>query len=440
MAHLQLARFSELVDANGIHSWAIPGATALIDLVPPALDAEPDVNYAVVLSELPLDSSNSLYYLGEGDATDVLLTGDGQDNWERITGYRPEQTDIANVLAQHLLSGSDPTGNNSVKPLTSSTGRMLEVHLGRLIWSSPLHDFADPVFRQVLTVELESLAEIYRTLGEQQYRMCLGGFRKKHASGPVKDLIQYRYPAGRDDLPLLDELTPQSVITELWPNTGVITSGQTQSWTVASGSPSVSPAGTITGTADCLLGYTFGGSDRISTWVQGSTATSAAGGVFARSDGLVSNTYLSTNSATAMQKYKRISGSYTQLGGTLGSVASGNAVYFSVIGSTLVTKVAGIQLDSATDTSITVGLRSGVRLFDGGGGASLVAPLVYDDTLSTAIILGAYQTTAFHPGISPANAGHRFRETGRQGTSANPVFRRTMVTNGTRTGSRQVQQ
>lgn len=374
-----------LQDSPGVGPcWCPPdGVSALIDLVPPGQDSDPDVNFAVMLSDDPLDSSDELWRFGTDHPTELNLSGSDRDAWESITGYRPTAATLAECIAEHLLTGSDPTGLDFTKPLTAGRNRGLSVHFGGEIWSHRMADWSDPLALPVMRVEAESLAQIYREQGETQYRLALGGLHKKYEFyGPVKGLIQWLFPSGRDDLPLMDELEPQTVITETLPSVSAIRTGQDNAWTAVEGTLNVNPAGSLTGLTStaltAVLDYVFGGSDRSATWVQG--VTSNAAGMFTRANVTLNDAYLCTNNSTALQHYKRVSGSYTSLVAVAAAVSAGNAIFASVVGSTLVMKVNGTQIDSRTDTAIASGTRSGARCFLTSGEVA-VGPLVFDDLI-----------------------------------------------------------
>lgn len=391
MPYVSLARFTLKDDPGVGQSWQLPASvTASIDLTPPALDSvvddNPLTNHAICLSDSPLDSNDSHYNFGTGNVTEMQMTGADRNAWQAITGYLPQAGTVAECIAEHLLRSP---GQERVNPLTCGFNRGLEVHLGGKIWDHTLTELNDPLALPVLRMEAESLAKIYHEQGETQYRLSMGGVRRWYSTRPIKELIQYLFPAGRDDLPLLDELTPQTVITETFPSTGDITTGQDNTWTMVVGvnTIQVSPAGTLTQNASAsaseytaLLGYTFGGSNRSATYVQGVTTNS--GGVFTRSDATLGNAYFCGNSRLDLVHYKRVGGTYTRLVTMTSAVVAGNTVFASVAGSTLVLKVNGVQIDSRTDTAVASGTRSGVRIFQNALTAGLIGPLVIDDLIS----------------------------------------------------------
>jgi len=145
MSFVSLGRFTQRDEAGIGPCWCPPaGVTALIDLVPPGRDSDPDVNFALMLSDTQLDSTDGLYTFGTGNVTEMQLDGDGQNAWETITGFRPTQGTIANAIAQHLLNPNGANGLDFARPLTAGFNRGLEIQLGGEVWSHTLTGITDP--------------------------------------------------------------------------------------------------------------------------------------------------------------------------------------------------------------------------------------------------------------------------------------------------------
>lgn len=382
MSVVSLGRF-QLRDEDGIGPcWCPPaGVTALIDLVPPGQDADPDVNFALMLSDSPLDSNDCIYSLGTGNVTETQLDGAGQDAWQSVTGFRPTQGTIANAIAQHLLNPNGANGQDFARPLTAGFNRGLEIHLGGEVWSNTLTGLSDPLSLPVLRVEAEGLSEIYRTQGETQYRLAMGALRRKYNTRPVKELIQYLYPSGRDDLPLVDDLTPQTIKTENW-NSGTFPN-MNQSWTSISGTWSSPSSGLCraasVSSSRLLLNYSFGGSDFNATFVI-KTLTGPA--IVARSDATATTYYLSLALASTGQRnvYKSVSGTQTLLNSAsqtwmLNDIAGNNPV-----GSTIILSRNGTAVTTITDTAVTTGTY--IALYNSGNGQSDFGQVIGDDLIS----------------------------------------------------------
>ena len=306
MSYVSLAKYS-LKDDPGIgQSWQLPASvTASIDWTPPALDSvvddNPRTNHAICLSDEPLDSNDCYYQFGQGDVTEMMMSNTDRDAWQSIAGYRPQANTIADCVAEHLLRAP---GQERVNPLTCGFNRGLEVHLGGKIWDHTLARLSEPLALPVLQIEAEGLAKIFREQGEIPYRLAMGAHRKKYDTRPVKELIQYLFPSGRDDLPLLDELTPQTVITETWPSAGV----SDNSWTSSAGTWEIR-AGYLEHTSSAInefygLTNPFPNSDRDASTVI-KTSSPAGIGISSRMSSL-------TSSASLYFAY-RFSGSLDQI-------------------------------------------------------------------------------------------------------------------------------
>ena len=362
---------------GGSSYWSAPdGVSSLIDLTPPGRDSivgyDPSVNLALVVSDAPL--ADAYHHLGSGNATDIMLGGSDLDAWQAITGRRPTQGlfRLSDVIADHLLLGADPKGNDFAKPLTAGFNRGLEIHLGGQIWSHTITDWNDPLALPVMQVEAESLAQIYREQGETQYRLALGGLHNKYNFyGPVKGLIQWLFPNGRWDLPLMDELEPQTVKTETWPSAVSPTSGQDNTWVVVSATWTMASAGVLrqsgTGPGNIRLNYSFGGNDRDATFVNKSAAHGA--GIYSRSDSTGDNGYLGWQYQTGNgQIYKFVSATATLILTGGAAYAANDTQRLRTVGSSHKLYKNGTDISSGgvTNTAVTAGTYSLLRGFESG--------------------------------------------------------------------------
>lgn len=374
---------------GGTPCWSAPReVTALIDLVPPGQDADPDVNYAIMLSEVPLAASDCHHSFGTGNVTEMSIDGLGRDAWQSVTGYRPPaDITLAQCLAAHLLPGSDPTGVDFARPLTAGLTRNLDIYLGGLVWSHTLTGLTDQFAAPVMRVEVESLAQIYRELGETQYRFAMGALRQKYQIRPVKELIQYLYPSGRDDLPLMDELIPQTVKTETWPTNGAITSGQDNTWTVAAGGFNVA-SGVVTGTSTqnrAWLGYTFGSNDMRASWVSNYTVNANRGaGLIIRADAGFTNEYIHWGANNGPELYKVVATVATKIASPTAAINLNDAIVVSSIGSTHRFDVNSVNKYNVTDTGVASGARAGINIYTSGMSGQLKQPITFDDLVSGA--------------------------------------------------------
>ena len=412
MPVLSLAPFEYVSDASevGFPYWRAPaGVRAFIDLVPAKQDADPSVNYALMLSDAPLPTA--WYTFGTDNITELRPDAVMYDAWYRITGYRPTYglPSVADMLADHLLLGSNPSGDEFVSPLTAAFNRKLEVHLDGQVWQHTL-DLTDIFARPVLRGEIECLASILKEYGEQVYQLAMGALRIKYNTPPVKELIAALYPYGRDDLPLLDELFPQTAKTEGWPTIGAVTSGQNNAWTSITGAtPNVTSVGITsvnvgTGTTTSIrLDYVFGGSDR-NAYVQDRTSYSPLGcGVYIRASSTLTTSMFARQYQNKFELYKIVASVATSLATPAGSYTTNDLVRGISIGASHTVQRNSITvIGPVTDTAVPSGLYSAIGYACNSGVTSSVAGGTFaaDDLLVPVVTtpgVRALATTLYAP-------------------------------------------
>lgn len=335
-----------------------------------------------MLSDEPLDSSESHHLIGSGHASELQMRGIDRDAWESVTGYRPVANTVAACLAEHLLFGADPTGQDFARPLTAGFTRNLDVWLGDKVWSHTIQSSADELALPAMRVEADGLAQVYREQGETQYRLAMGALRAKYRTGPIKDLIAFLFRAGRDDLPLMDELNPQTVKSESWPNVGgpndnAFTGVVWNQIGGGAGTWSVGTVGkvTVSGSGFLRLDYVFGGNDRDCSFTTQSVTNLY--GLAIRSDANAGNDYDFGGFNGSRFIEKCVSNAATTLHSS-GTGSIGDVRRATMIGSTYTHYSGGSQLGTGTDTAITTGTRSGCL----GYVATSVGICSFDDLVS----------------------------------------------------------
>jgi len=102
-------------------------------------------------------------------------------------------------------------------------------------------------------------------------------------------------------------------------------------------------------------------SDHYAEAVISAIATTSMG-VFARSNQFGNSFYLFRNDGSTWQLFVNDSGSFIAIGSSAsGSAANGDTIRIQVVGSTITGFVNGVQKVTATDTTLTSGLYSGIR-------------------------------------------------------------------------------
>ncbi|MES2788140.1 MAG: hypothetical protein V4719_00865 [Planctomycetota bacterium] len=365
--HYHLARFHQ--DQSGI--WTPPtGAAGIIDLVPPLQDADPQVNYAFVASDVQLDSSDSLHHFGQGDLRELLVDGTAREAWGAITGYLPQGDSLCDVLCDHLTFGSQANGADFTRSLTCGRNRRLEIVLaGESIWSYSLSGMADALAQPILETELESLRDVYRGVlageySEAVYQRCLGGLGIKYQLSQSAELY---LPAADPLLPKLQPLIPQTTKAETWPGPGAVTSGQDQPWSVLAGTWAVSGnkviCSTGSGWPQIRLDYDFGGSDLTcqTQLVAGADNTDSIGTILRKDASATATCYANRINGSEQQVLKFIAGSVSNIGSSSTLTITANGVLKgSAIGSTITSYLNAVQTKQVTDTAIASGLRVGL--------------------------------------------------------------------------------
>lgn len=395
--HLSLARFRLGSLSDGTPVWEPPpSALGVIDLTPPGLDGDPDVNYALVASSQELDSEYLLANLGYGDPRDLHLTGKTVSLWDEITGFRPQAGTVSNALAQAFMEGGDPTGRNFVRPLSGVNGPWLHIWLaGEIVWASVLSGKNQAHAMKVIQGELQSLRDIYVQSGETAYRKAMWVLgRKYNLKGGVNDWL----PANDPTLPRLEPIHPQTTkSTSTWGGDGSKASDFTDengdtwfvngaSWIVSSGSiyPSAVQRRAL------RMEYDFGGSDLEVTITVGAIAASGGSdrrqGVCLRHTGTYSTdnfyfAYYFKDNANYWTG-KVIAGSLTHLGNVAGTLTAGDLIKGTIAGSTLKCFKNGVQNITGTDTAIASGTRAGIYQWNGSATENTIGAVEITDGIS----------------------------------------------------------
>lgn len=376
-----LAKFA-LVDRPGIGPcWCPPdGVRALIDLSPPGQESDPEVNFAIMLSDKPLDSNVVHFDLGTGDVRELSLSTAGRAAWLKVTGVDPGDGTVADAITRHLTTFSDPFGQDVARPLM---GLNQEIWLGERIYSQKLPSLSDPAAAHVWAGTLESIRTIVRgNASDAELAKYYGGLEiaNKLAFGSLKTLLP-------NDalLPKLDSVKPRTVKTETWPNVGGPHDNEwtAVAWNQIGGTPavwSVANAGRITADSNAglfRLDYVFGGNDRDGSYVAGNT--SSGSGITLRSDANAGNSYdlFGFNGNQVFEKC--VSNAPTTLNST--TRVDGDTFRGTIIGSTWTHYKNAVSVGTGTDTAIATGTRSGCLAYIINS-TGTIRSVSFDDTLA----------------------------------------------------------
>lgn len=112
--------------------WRAPdGVVGLIDLA--VLSAQGSIGPAqrpvgFFASSVNLGTDYAL--LGQGDLRELSTNATMRNTWQTLTGFRPAGANLIDLLADHLMRGSDPTGETQCRPLVPTASGELEIYLG----------------------------------------------------------------------------------------------------------------------------------------------------------------------------------------------------------------------------------------------------------------------------------------------------------------------
>jgi len=383
-----LAKF-ELVDRPGIGPcWCPPdGVTALIDLVPPGQDGDPEVNFGIMLSDKPLDSNVVHFDLGTGDVRELSLSNAGRDAWLKVTGVDPGDGTVCDAITRHLTTFSDPVGQHVARPLM---GLNQEIWLGERIYSRKLPSLSDPAAAHVWAGTLESIRTLVRdNASDAELAKYYGGLEiaNKLAFGSLKGLLPNDVL-----LPKLDSQKPTTTFIETWPNVGGPNDNAHTSaaWTGLGGPEawSVGEIGKVSGgTGFYRLDASLSGNDHDSTYTV--TTNGNGYGVAMRSDATAANMYSAFGFNAQTYFSKSVGGTFSHLVSADSALANGDTRRGTIIGSTWRHYKNGSQINTGTDTAIATGLRTGVL----GYIAMSLGPYSITDGLSSGMAMALNRPT-----------------------------------------------
>lgn len=67
--------------------------------------------------------------LAEGDCREIKADGRLRSQWQSLLGYAPKGDTLHEMMFDHLIGGSDPTGQSAAKPLMPSNIGWMDLHL-----------------------------------------------------------------------------------------------------------------------------------------------------------------------------------------------------------------------------------------------------------------------------------------------------------------------
>ena len=169
--------------------------------------------------------------LGQGDLRDINSTGQIKTTWLGAAGYTPKGSKLVDLLYDHLVFGSDPTGADDCKPLLPDANNALSIHLAghsRVITKS-FRVGHSPESNRVVAVLKEDykkirLATIAGDYPPDTHRKVLGYWARQFKVKRPQDVF---IPGS---LPKEDPLPPSTTATENFDGGDAAAVGKQLTW------------------------------------------------------------------------------------------------------------------------------------------------------------------------------------------------------------------
>lgn len=323
--------------------------------------------------------------LGVGDCRELASSGAMRDAWDSLLGYRPSGATLLDLLWDHLTNGADPEGQDRCKPLIPTLDGHLDLYLaGHSLVRREAFTRAHPHWNQVAAVHQADFARMvpeYDTLagrerGEAAQRLrdvpakVLGGLCQQYRIG-FDNPGEWRLLLPPSLRSTLAPKKPETTITDDFNRANSATLGSSAegwSWSEQGGgnwdidtNAAEPQAADSVARADADLSSA---DHAVQASVTAQVATSNPG-VLARFSASVGNTYYmwrDSNDGNVLQLFKRVTGTFTQIGLNVSETPSPTfTLRLTVSGSSLDGLLDGVSKRTATDTSITANVRTGLR-------------------------------------------------------------------------------
>lgn len=350
-------------------AWMPPaGAVAAVDLRPLPAQAQqggaPGIGVFVAAGSLSSD------YTLIGDHPTARATGAARSAWESLTGYRPAGARLIDLLWDHLTAGSDPDGGTAPKPLLpgrQGRGHWSDLHLGGRHRSEPFAWGEDAAATERVRAMLQrdfrrhfNNAQAGRLKDSQHHRRVLDFWCEEYGVAAWREFV----PADlRSQVP--GRLKHQTTITDAFTRadqTGLGASSEGWSWTITNGAinlvsnQAVSAINQLNiGRAETDLSSADHYAQALGVVQPGNRGTACC----VRHDSSAQTFYYYTRDGGRL--FKTIAAVSTQIGSGGGSAAAPVTIKTQANGSAIAGFYDGAQQASATDTSITGNLRTGIR-------------------------------------------------------------------------------
>jgi hypothetical protein len=180
-------------DDPTMNAWAAGGDRAMIDL---GTTADCSTSLAssdhrpVAFQWSPTRLPSDFAVLGRGDCREIATDARMLSAWQSATGYRPQGERLVDLLADHLMGGSDPAGLDRCKPLVPTREGDLELWLPghSLVWSERFEWNNHKHTNKLRDLLRADATELKKSVPQEAYERWLGGLEWKHKQKIAQDI------------------------------------------------------------------------------------------------------------------------------------------------------------------------------------------------------------------------------------------------------------
>lgn len=373
-------------DGVGTH-WGYPtGTVGLVDLrnIPQMSKKATAEGYGFFAVDGTLPAPYVL--VGSGYLSSIPATSSIKNTMRQVCGYRPSGATLLDLIWDMFTNGSDPTGQNCVKPLMPTIQGFLELHLGghSIVKRERFKYGVHPHTAKVKVLLQNDYREIRKQTKDKSniYLKTLDYWGKKYRIiNPENEFIPTDLPI---ELPILHETT----ITDDWNCSDADALDCDLAWTeydeadcdldiVSNQVDSFDASSSATKQCDARADSDLSGTDmyaQVSVTAYAATGSTnsaywAGGGSAIRFDSSAETYYTGIyydDAADTYRIYKVVTDTWTQLAESdTVTLTTPFTLYLEADGSSLDLKVGGSSQLTNSDSSITTGTRGGIAYYRG---------------------------------------------------------------------------
>jgi hypothetical protein len=347
----------------GAGAWVPPlGTIGAVDLrsLPEQAQATPGAR-PLGLFVTPVVLPSEYTSLGEGPTAEIKSSGAIRSAWQSLLGYQPQGGNLAELLFDALTDRADPSGDSAAKPLMPGADGWMDLHVVGRVKGERFEWGRSPrtnLMRDVLQREFRALWDrgggVEAEKRREHARRVLDFWADQHSEADWREFVP---PDLRGEVP--GRLKHATTHTESFNKADSDTLGPDLTWTETAGDFDV---------VSNRISATSGSVCRAEADVSSANHYAQANiffagaylGITARHAAAANTYYVGYGiNTTLTEMYKRVAGSYTNLGTMNPAASSGDLYKVECNGSAIKLYIAGVQKISVTDTAIAGGTRGG---------------------------------------------------------------------------------